>query len=154
MLRTLIAAALFSTMTLTGCISAVKLDLPSSFVEVDEDEYSMYDMRGVSADGVVVAARRQENPKQGTLEFWSEAIKNELQSSKGYTLTSSDKVTSAKNLPGKLMSFVHEQSGVKFMYLLAVFVKDNDILIAEAGGKVDAVKPHLEEIKKSLLSIK
>jgi hypothetical protein len=63
-------------------------------------------------------------------------------------------VTSDTGEAGRLLTFSMQKQGVTFSYILAVFVKGNDILIAEAGGKAEAVEPKLAEIKKALLTSK
>ncbi len=149
---TAMAAALSGAMMAAGCVAT--MDMPDGFVQVKNDGDDLYRMRGVSADGVVCALRTHDNPKRGTLAFWSEAVKNELVSSKGYKLIKSEPVQSRAGRPGTLMTFSAERSGTAFTYLLAVFVSRGKVLIAEAGGKADRVKPRLGAIKNAMLSAK
>jgi len=131
-----------------GC--APTMDLPDGFVKVGGDE--PYDMRAVSADGVVLALRGHDNPEDGTLAFWAEAVRNELTGGRDYKLTGDDPVASSGGLDGRLLSFSAERSGAPFTYLVAVFVTRRRVLVAEAGGAADAVKGKLAAIRRAMLT--
>jgi len=136
--------------TLGPCGCGRSRGLPA---RVDEPG-GLHQMRAVSADGVVLALRSHDNPRQGTLEFWSEAVKNELVGFRGYKLAGKEAIQSQAGRPGKLLSFATEQKGTMFTYMLAVFVPGRQVLIAEAGGKAQAVQPKAEALKKAMLSVK
>lgn len=136
-----------------GC-QQVKMDIPSSFVSVGKDNLGSYDQRAVSADGVVLGCRTQANAKHGTLDFWAKAIKNELAGKPGYTLTSDDDVHSYAGLEGQLLVFSATRRGAAFTYMLGVFVKGDQVILAEAGGRADAVKPLIADLKATLLSVR
>lgn len=142
----------------TGIMGAVagcaRMDVPANFVELDGANRGNYDLRAVSADGLVVALQTRENPKKGTLEFWSKAIANEMTANRGYTLDKSEEVAFAGGGKGVLMAFTSQRSGAKFSYMLALCVKWNSVVIAEAGGKGDAFAPRQEDIRRSLLSVR
>ena len=144
-------AAAFAT---AGCEPALRMTLPESFVEVDEGTAGPYDMRAVSADGVVLATRRQENPENGTLAFWSEAVEKELVSGRGYKLAGAEDVETAGGMAGRMMTFSASRGGAASTYLVAVYVRGSDILLAEAGGKADAVGRHADAVRKAMLSVR
>jgi hypothetical protein len=146
-----IMTVLYGAALLAGC--AHSMELPPMFVEVDKADLGGYEFRGISPDGVVLGLQMRDNAKHGTLQFWSEAIKNEL-TNRGYKHVRSESITSTSGRQGELLSFSTEKSGQKFTYLLAVCVGSRDILMAEAGGKTESVEPRLPDIKKSLLSAK
>ena len=148
---TLVAAATVWLALFPGCAMHT-MDIPANFVAVDKSALDGYDVRAVSADGVAVGLRSQSNPKNGSVEFWAEAIQNELTASKGYKLEKEEPLTSASGASGKLLVFSAQQSGADFTYMLAVFVRGDAILIAEAGGKADAVKPKMDALKAALRS--
>ena len=137
-----------------ACVPACtdRMELPANFVELDRHERGPYDVRGISADGVVVALRHYPNPKGGSLEFWSEAIRNELTRGRGYTLEASEPIESASGVPGQLMTFAARRRGAPAEYVVGVFVTSQRVLVAEAGGKKEALSPRLEEIRTCLLS--
>ncbi len=144
---------LLGTMMLAGCSPAGRMDLPKDFVHVEESQRAPYDVRGISADGVVVGLRTKENLKKGTLVFWREAIGNEL-IGRGYQLAEEEEITSESGRKGTLMTFTTRSRGANFRYLLALYVTNSQVLLAEAGGKEDGVAPRLGAIVKSLKSVR
>ncbi|MCX5677076.1 MAG: hypothetical protein NTX87_18970 [Planctomycetota bacterium] len=149
---TAVAVTLLAAMGLAGC-TLRSMDLPPDFVSVDKAYLGPYAVRAVAADGVMVALRVEPNPERGTLVFWTEAITNQM-AGQGYKAVQCEEVTAATGEAGRLLIFSAQKQGVTFSYILAVFVKGNDILIAEAGGKAATVEPKLAEIKKALLTAK
>jgi hypothetical protein len=130
------------------------LKLPADFVEVEGGERSGFEVRAIAADGTVVGLRRRKNPENGTLKFWMDAVKRELTGGRGYELLAEEDVESDAGEPGKLMKFSAKSRGQEGRYLVALFVTDGEVLVAEAGGKADAVKAHEDEIRKSFLSVR
>ncbi len=148
------------TMTIASlalaCGCETTLDLPDNFVAVDEHNLRGYEARGVSADGMVVAVRLEDNAENGTLAFWTEAIERQL-ASRNYTLAKTENVTSDAGLDGTLMTLNTDRGGRPYTYLVAVFVKtslidDGEVLIAEAGGETIAAEPRLADLRAALLS--
>ncbi len=150
--KAILTAATIATIA-AGCAPA-KMDVPESFVALDKDTRGPYDVRAVSADGVVMGCRTRDNPKHGTLSFWSEAAKNELAARPGYTLTANDKVESYSGVEGRLLVFSATRRGAAFTYMLGVFVKGDRVILAEAGGRAEAVKPLNAELRVALLSVR
>ena len=154
MRRTTLAVIGLGVAALAGC-QPHSLRVPADFVPVDREGWDPYDVRAVSADGCAVGLKSEPNPKKATLEFWSEAVTNELTEGQGYRLVGkAEPVTSETGVAGRLLTFTIETSGVPFTYLVALFVQPDVILIAQAGGKTEALKPKLDAIRKALLSAK
>ncbi|MCX5671497.1 MAG: hypothetical protein NTU94_09295 [Planctomycetota bacterium] len=151
MRRIVLIAALAAVSGLAGCLART-MNLPADFVKVEQPYGGPYAVRGISADGVMIALRFERNPQNGTLAFWTEAMTNQVVSGRGYKAAGSEDVASAAKVPGRLLTFTAQKQGVGFTYVLVVFVQGSDILIGEAGGRTDAVEPKLAEIKKALLT--
>ena len=132
---------------------ADKIDLPANFAAVDKDNLDGYKVRGISADGVVIALRSEDNPENGTLDFWTKAIENEV-TGRGYKLTESEKITSNAGQDGMMMTFSTDILSESFTYITAIYVKSKQVLVVEAGGKADAVKEHLPALQKAILSVR
>lgn len=152
----ILSTVLAGAVVLGGC--GMKMDMPDNFVAVGDSNLGPYDIRGVSADGMVLAARREKNAANGTLAFWTEAVKREL-AARNYALAKSQDVESTGGLAGKLMTFSANRGGRPFTYMTAVFVKkglldDGEVFVAEAGGETSVFKPHQDEIRKTLLTIR
>jgi len=145
--------AVAATVAAAGC-AAHTMTLPANFVPFDKPGAGPYIVRGVSADGVVAGLRTQENRKEATLDFWAEAVKNELVEGRGYKFQAAEDIRAAGGQAGRLLSFTSESSGVDFTYLVALYVLPDTIILAEAGGKTDALKPKLADIKKALATVK
>jgi len=138
---------------LAGC--GATMDLPDGFVQAHKRGRSGYRIRGVSADGVVAGVREgYRNPANGTLDFWATAIRNELVRSRGYVPVSDQPVKSDTGRCGRLMTFQSRRSGAAFTYMVAVYVTDRQVRIAEAGGRTEAVQPKMVALKSSLLSVR
>jgi hypothetical protein len=129
------------------------MDLPADFVPVERAKDG-YELRAVSAEGVVVGLRRQDNPKEGTLEFWSTAVQKNLAARNGYTLTDVTPVTAAAGDAGTLMRFDVTKEGTDLTYLVAVFVRGDDVLVPEAGGQTGAVAAIEADLRQALLSVR
>ena len=141
---------------LGGC--GMKMDMPENFVAVSDYDRGTYEVRGVSADGMVLAARSEDNAKNGTLVFWSEAVRREL-ATRNYKLDETEDVKSDRGLAGKLMTFSVKRGGRAFTYMAAVFLKkglldSGKVIVAEAGGETSAFKPRNDEIRDALLTIR
>ncbi len=149
---TIVAAAVLCVLGAGGC--QPKLDLPDGFVEVPDRADGLYDLRAVSADGVALAVRTHSNPDGGTLEFWAEAVRNELTTARGYQLLTDEPVESAAGEAGRLMTLSARRGGVEFTYLVAVYVPGRKVSVVEAGGRADAVKGRLGALKNAMLTLR
>jgi hypothetical protein len=138
-----------------GCTpSPGKLEMPEHFVKLDEQRRGEYEVRGMSADGVVIGLRRHENLENGTVGFWRDALHNEL-TTRGYQPVGDEEdITSARGTKGKLMTFTTTSRGTEFLYVLVMYVQPRTVTTVEAGGKADAVRKHLDELKKSMRNVR
>lgn len=141
-------------LALGGCVPEVRMDLPHDFVPLKEDDRGGYDVRGVSADGVVLAARGADNAQGGSLAFWTEAVRNELTASRGYTFESTEPIVSRAGTPGTLTTFSTRYGGAPARYIAAVFVRGEGLLVAEAGGKAEAVAGREAVIREAIRSVR
>lgn len=148
------AAIIFGASAVCGCVGEMRMDLPESFVPVDESQRGMYDTRAVSADGDVLATRKIDTAGKGTIEFWSKAVTNQLAEQRGYKLVATEAVKSAGGTPGAMLTFSARRSGVVFTYTVVLFKEGDSILLAEAGGKAENIKAQSAQIRKALLSVR
>ena len=61
-----------------GCVN-----LPDGFVRVDPGDF---EWRATSAGGVTAGLRCRPCPKEGSAEFWVQAVRKELEQGRAYTL--------------------------------------------------------------------
>ncbi len=151
-MRRLFTIAIVASAVLSGC--ELKIKAPPGFVEVQGQTYDSYDLRSVSADGVVIGLRTEDNPKDGTLDFWATAVRNELVGHRGYKLVKDEPVESVSGAPGRLLTFSANRSGARFTYMAAVYVIGQKVAVIEAGGKANTVAPKTADIRKAMLSIR
>lgn len=136
---------------LAGC--SPELTVPVGFVEVDEG-YSLYDMRAVSADGVVIALRTEDNPKRGTLAFWAKAVEKEFAARPGYKLAAVENITSVTGQAGTLLTFDVTKEATDLKYMIVVYVRPDTVVIAEAGGPGEAVTDIQADLRAAMLSMR
>ncbi len=137
---------------LSGC--GVKMDIPQDFIRIENDKPSPYSIHAISADGVSIAVRREDNHQEGTLGFWAKAIENVLVNNREYKLVNTEDVVSGKGVSGRMMIFTAKKEGFDYTYISAVFVSKRAVLVAEAGGRSEMVKPLSGELRKSMLTVR
>jgi hypothetical protein len=138
---------------LSGC-TTLMMDVPDGFVLLADDQRGQYDIRAVSADGVVVAACGHDNAQGADAGFWATAITRELTETSGYQSGPTRDVTSASGEAGKLLSFTQRKAGADYAYWLAVFTDDGRVLVSEAGGEAAKLAPRQQDIEKAMLSVR
>jgi hypothetical protein len=136
-------SALFS---LAGCTRGVDIQTPESFAELDEGDYAY---RATSAEGVVIAVRREDNDPKGNLAFWSAAVDYELRR-KGYTAKSSKDVKSADGIAGKQIRYNATREGRPSVLWTTVYVSGGDVIVVEAGGDAAHFEGVESEVEKAI----
>lgn len=146
-----------------GCSPAVvaprfSIETPESFLALDEAEYSDFVYRATSADGVVIGLREINNERRGSLNFWSEAVCNELRSGSAYALIEEQDVTSQSGLQGRQFRFGRDQAGHPYHYWVTIFVQTSDVeprlWLIEAGGEQEPFERHQEAIEAMITSFR
>lgn len=122
--------------------------LPVGYVKVDPP----YDVRfrAVSADGSALTYRTEPNPENGDLVFWEKAVTNRLVEVRGYQLTDRQDVTNQSGASGVEMTFDYTQTGLDYVYLVALFVRGDRVHVFEAAGRRDTFTTDLPEIRKAI----
>lgn len=145
---TLAAAALSGA--LSGCGPSFQLTLPERFVVLEDtgsEATSGCVQRATTPDGVVVGLRALEHRVEGTLAFWSEAVVRQLRDHDGYAVLGEEDIEAAHGQPGRLVRLGRDLDGHAYRYTVAVFVTDDHIWIADAGGREElyvALEPEVE----------
>jgi hypothetical protein len=122
-----------------GCSRGFDIQTPDGFAELDEGDYSY---RATSAEGVVIAVRREDNDPEGNLAFWSAAVDYELRR-KGYSAVSSKDVKSGGGVSGKQIRYTLTREGRPNVLWATVYVTGGHVTVVEAGG--DAA--HFEHVE-------
>lgn len=117
----------------SGCARGFEIQTPDGFAELDRTDDYRY--RATSAEGVVIAVRREKNEPRGSLEFWSSALRSELEL-QGYHFESEKSVKSKDGTAGKQLRYAVTREGRPNALWVTVFVSGSRVLVVEAGGDV------------------
>lgn len=129
----------------------VTFELPKNFATYHE---SGFVTRATAADGVLLKVSRHENFKGGTLEFWSELVRNSLVKKYALSLGEDVSMTIRGNKPAVWMQGTREVNGKKQAYILMLAVNDDYVFTFEAWGKDELVNKHIKTLKVSAESVK
>ncbi len=136
--------------TVAGCAPSFTFPLPERFAVLEDQQTSPdgYVQRATTPDGVVVGLRALERRVKGTLPFWSEAVVRQLRDHRGYAVLGESDIRAANGQPGRLVRLGRDLDGHSYRYTVAVFVTDDYIWIADAGGREElyaALEPQIEQ---------
>lgn len=137
------ALVLGLALTSGGCGAGFDAATPPGFLELEEP--GDYDYRATTADGLVIAARELDNPSNGELSFWSQAIANELRAN-AYALLATRSIRSKDGVRGTELRFGHDRGTASHLYYVALFVTPSKLCLLEIGGTKALVSEHEQEI--------
>ena len=135
---------------LVACRTTPKPDtgLPPGYVTVPAERGQV--RSAVAPTGNRIVVRRHENPPEGTLEFWRDAVKAELVDGKGYSLVESDGVAGKGGRAAWEFLFEVRRTEGEYLYLVIVRVEGPDVWVTEAGGRAEPMRRDLEALRTSL----
>ena len=133
----------------SGCVN---LRTPDGYAEMESA--GRYDYKAVSTDAAVIAVRvhRNQDKKQGTLAYWTEASRKHLTLSRGYEFKEEGKFTSDEG-EGRWLLFQKKYRGVDYLYLLGLVVKGRDIFALEAGGEKGIFEADIPRVVEAFASL-
>jgi len=133
------------------------VDPPRGYVELDSPP-SPYAFQAVSPEDNRFAVRVVDNEGDGSLAFWVQAVRNQLERNRGYVFVSDADLTTTAGLPGKELLFETSSKGVKYLYLVGIFpyssLLESGIYIVEAGGEEATMKNDLDTLRKAVKSLR
>jgi hypothetical protein len=134
---------------LAACIGpGPRPDVPAGYVTVRATGDAV--LSAVSPDGNRLIVRSHENPPEGTLEFWREAVRNELVAGRGYELLESSAIAGPADHPGWEFLFRVDRPEGPYLYLVTVRVEGRTVVTAEAGGAEASLREDLPELRRAL----
>jgi len=125
-------AALVTVALASGCGPGVRIETPPGFATLEKQTEYVY--RSASADGVVIAVRREKNEPKGNLDFWSDALDRRLRNNRYNPDGKPVDLHAASGQPGRKMRYTREDQGRKYRFWAAVFVTEDKVWVIEAGG--------------------
>jgi hypothetical protein len=137
------AILLMIGLTVGGC-APFEVAPPEHFVQLEESEWSDYAARAVNAEGVVLAVRDQANEPEGSLTFWTDAIRNRLRTVRGYALIEERDVHAASGEAGHQLRLGRDEGSQTYDYWVTIFATPGGlfapghVFVLEAGGRREA----------------
>ena len=145
-MRTLLALA---SLSILAAACGPKLAPPPSFAAIDGHDY---DYRATTAQGVVVAVRKEANDPRADVGFWARAIDLKL-SRDGYARASEAKVKTDRGLDGIELAYARADQGRTTRYEVALFVDGSRLYVVEAGGDAEDFDPARPDVEKAIRSL-
>jgi hypothetical protein len=110
-------------------------------------------LRALSPEGLPFRVRSFQNAPAKDLEFWSEALKSHL-GKEGYRSNGEGRAFEAGNLRGSALEWVVPYGQESYVYLTALLVAGDRILLIEAGGPYKLYVDYRQSLEESLESIR
>jgi hypothetical protein len=147
----IIASALL--LILVSC-SEFTIEKPEGFAEVVVDYYDRGEIlfKAISPEGLLFKVKKVENYPRMQLEFWGEALSNQLQK-EGYTLIGEEQRFRAGKNEGVYFKWGVPYGNDSYIYLTSLLVYDDEILITEAAGEQSLFNDYEDTIILSMQSI-
>lgn len=145
---------LLSLFLLGSC--AIHADMPESFLKLKNDRY---EFKATSADDAIFWVRRFDTePEDSNLDFWEEALTNNLVEGRGYRLVERDKVETRTGLPGRILVVEATVGGQTRRELFAVFLRERlwggpIIYVAEYVAPPPLFDEYLDKVREAIESL-
>lgn len=127
----------------SGCTS-YGAKAPAGFATFEEGDH----FRSASHDGVLFRVRAEDNDPEGELPFWKEALKERMDAA-GYVVLGDEDIE-ASHKKGYLLKLAAPVGTVDYAYWVAIFVHEDEIIIAEATGPAAVFGQHEEPVRKAI----
>jgi hypothetical protein len=124
---------------------------PAGYAEAGNSRDGSY--RALSPEGLGFRVRSFPNEPAKDLAFWGEALKSHL-TKEGYRPNGEERSFQAGNLPGRAVEWVVPYDQESYVYLTALLVAGDRILLAEAGGPYKLYVEYRPSLLESLESIR
>ncbi len=140
--RNLVVLTAATTVLLAGCTTPAppKREAPADFGIYDKPNV----LKAVSADRVVYQVKYLENKPLADQGFWQIALKERLAKT-GYVVTSEGAIESAGK-QGYYVETTAPRGTTDYIYLVALFVQDKQLIVVESAGELAAYKARRETI--------
>lgn len=132
----------------SACIS---MDVPEPFLLI---ERSLSELKAVSPEEGLIWVREFSDSHKGDLDFWTEVLKEDLVTNRGYTLLEEGSTRDGADHEGTALHLETAVEGAARTYLLAVFVREgwlsNTISTVEYVDRKEQAEAHLEAVRKAI----
>ena len=122
--------------------------IPEGYVTVPDYDGAI--LSAVAPSGNRIVTRRHPNPPEGTLAFWRDAIRAELEDGKGYEQVETSGVTGRSGRAGWEFLFRVTRPEGEYLYLVLVRVEGAYVTVTEAGGREASIRADLPALRDAL----
>ncbi|MDH4188790.1 MAG: hypothetical protein OEW21_01105 [Betaproteobacteria bacterium] len=135
-----VIALLAGAWLLGGCTSVPRTGAPADFGAYE----GVDSLQAASFDRVVYQVKRVENKPYADLAFWQVALKERLVKA-GYVVTAEGAIE-AGGQKGYYLETTVPRGSADYSYLVALFVKDKNLVLIESAGELAAYRAKREKI--------
>ena len=132
---------------LGSCATVPSVEVPAGFAAYRDTAPP----KAVSPEGVGFRLRQVDNDPPQSLEFWGNALQRHL-SDAGYLLVDQEGFVAPAG-SGLSFEWAAPVGEEDWLYLVAIVVTADHILIAEAAGSVDRYRLHRESVREALTTM-
>jgi hypothetical protein len=129
----------------------VNLKPPAGYAEAAAARDGSY--RALSPEGLPFRVRAFRNEPAKDLAFWTEALKSHL-AKEGYRRNGEGTSFQSGNLPGSAQEWVVPYGQESYVYLTALLVAGERLLMIEAGGPYKLYAEYRPSLQESLESVR
>ncbi|MEM7233131.1 MAG: hypothetical protein AAF517_13195 [Planctomycetota bacterium] len=139
----------------TTLVSCLSMQTPDKFL-ITREGWS--ELKALTPDDAKLWVREFKDDKRGDLDFWSEALREEFETHRGYVILEdpADIVDGAQR-PGKQFLMEVTTDGITWRYLLNVFViegwRHHTIRVAEYVAHKDDFDEYLASVKDAIRTL-
>jgi hypothetical protein len=139
----------------------IAMRLPAEFLQLEH----AVGYQAVTADDARVWVRQFADPDEGSVDFWTGALKEDLLRNRGYQLVDQGTVRDAAGREGRWLQCTATVDGERFGYLSAVFVlpggwfsshglfTDNKVRVCEFTAREELFARHLEAVRAAIATL-
>ncbi len=149
--KAIITVLLLALCLVTGCVHTTAKNgkrIPEGFAPYTKAR----EIKAVSPEGVTYRVRSEDNKPFAQLPFWKEALKKRMLDA-GYIFLNEAPIK-ADAEEGYLLELTAPYGAQDYTYLVAVFVREKKIIIAEAAGEVGDLAARRTAIVEAIQNLK
>lgn len=114
-----LAAVACAALALVGAGCKLHAELPPGFLRLDAGGG---ELKATTPDGARLWVREFDDDDEGSLEFWADAVADDLVRNRGYVPAGTDTIHDGSGREGVLQRYTVQHDGSPHGYLIAIFV--------------------------------
>lgn len=130
-----------------SCTAPYSMNVPPSFKKYEDTRT----FKLVSADGVLLKARKVKNDPQADLDFWVEAMKKHLDE-RGYLLQEERRFNTTTGHKACTLNFALPHGAQDWMMSETILVVGKRVVLVEAAAPFERFSAMEEELRQALLT--